>query len=389
VTTASEVIDVDELMELVSQGFVRIGHHPDDDRYLILSYTKMAVGHEWTPTLRECRGLILLNDQENLGDAKVLARPFAKFFNAHEPEASWLEELGGSTKCLATDKNDGSLGVGFIAPDGEWAIATRGSFASEQAVHATKILRTRYRDAPMWMFTGADISDATFTPLYEIVYPDNRIVIDYGDMDDLVFLGLRSIGNGGTYVPFTPENWWPGPHAEVLSDTTLADALALPDRENREGMVLHVQVSGLDWRMVKVKQEDYVRLHRIVTGLSERTVWERYDELGYGEAFHWFATNVDTEHADWACTVLDRIQDGAYAHEDWAKATADLFHVQTDNRGDFARKVNASISDKNLRAGVFLAYDNNLDRLNKWANLCVRPSGNSKIGSPVGREVSE
>lgn len=141
--------------------------------------------------------------------------------------------------------------------------------------------------------------------------------------------------------------------------------------------------------MVKVKQEDYVRLHRIVTGLSERTVWERLNEDGLVEATHWIYDNLDAEHAEWAADVLDDQWHRKNHHKTWAESTARLLETGTDNRGDFARKVNASISDKNLRAGVFLAYDNNLDRLNKWANLCVRPSGNSRIGSPVGREVSE
>lgn len=58
---------------------------------------------------------------------------------------------------------------------------------------------------------------------------------------------------------------------ERFECATLADALALPPRPNAEGIVVRCLNTG---GMVKIKQEDYVALHRIVTGLTARTVWE-------------------------------------------------------------------------------------------------------------------
>lgn len=43
----------------------------------------------------------------------------------------------------------------------------------------------------------------------------------------------------------------------------------------------------------------------------------------------------------------------------------------------------------NERAGIFLAYDKNLDRLRKWAHASVRPDGNAKVGSPVGGHIQD
>ena len=43
----------------------------------------------------------------------------------------------------------------------------------------------------------------------------------------------------------------------------------MPPRSNAEGVVVR---TGLD--MVKIKQEDYVALHRILTMTSARMVWE-------------------------------------------------------------------------------------------------------------------
>lgn len=139
-------------------------------------------------------------------------------------------------------------------------IATRGSFASEQAIHGTAVLRERY---------------ATFRPpegvtvLFEVIFPANRIVVDYRDLDDLVLLGAVDIATGAD-VPAS-EIAWPGPCATRFACATLADALALPPRENAEGIVVHMLETG---QRVKIKQADYVALHRILTTTTARTVWE-------------------------------------------------------------------------------------------------------------------
>lgn len=59
---------------------------------------------------------------------------------------------------------------------------------------------------------------------------------------------------------------------ESFGRMTYAEALALPlDRPNREGYVIRNAVTG---ERVKLKQEDYLQLHRIVFGLSTRRVYE-------------------------------------------------------------------------------------------------------------------
>jgi len=42
-------------------------------------------------------------------------------------------------------------------------------------------------------------------------------------------------------------------------------------RPNAEGVVVRDLGTG---NMLKIKQEDYVRLHRIISGLTDRTVWQ-------------------------------------------------------------------------------------------------------------------
>jgi RNA ligase len=208
-----------------------------------------------------CRGLIVDDDDT------VLARPWRKFFNHTErPD----DVLALDAPVEVTDKADGSLAILYPTPDGP-AIATRGSFASEQAQHASALYRERY--AGNWQPT------AGWTYLFEIIYPANRIVLDYGSQDDLVLLGAVEIATGTAAGPLDPVgDGWPGPRTEVHAYRTLAEALAAEPRPNAEGLVVRYlpdagnQLAGT---MVKLKQADYVVLHRIVTGLTGRRLWER------------------------------------------------------------------------------------------------------------------
>lgn len=270
-----DILDIVELNNAISDGLVRQRQHPDDPRLLIFNYTeKTQYEKAWSHVTRTCRGLIV-----DWNDGTVLARPWPKFFNVGEHD-----DLDMAARVQVTDKLDGSLGILYTAPDGRPAIATRGSFESEQALHATALYRERYegRWEPL----------PGHTYLFEIVYPANRIVLDYSGLDDLVLLGVVDTDTGHPYGP-GHALVWPGRRAETFDSTTLADALAIPPRPNAEGLVVRYVDTG---QMVKIKQDDYVRLHKIVTGLSERGVWEH---LAGGGTIEQLAETVPDEFHGW------------------------------------------------------------------------------------------
>lgn len=249
----NDLFDQSLLGEMISGGFVRVQHHPDLP-LSIFNYTeKAAYEHVWNLVTTTCRGLITNRDT---GD--VVARPFGKFFNYGERLAA---ELDLAAPVVVSDKADGSLGVLYSVPSG-WAVATRGSFTSDQARHATALFNERYAD---WQ------PPEGVTVLFEIVYPDNRIVLDYDGMDDLILLGAIDTDTGGTAHPLLTADW-PGPRVEVFPYSSLAEALAAESRPNAEGLV--VRFVDTDQR-VKLKQADYVAMHRIVTGFTARRLWER------------------------------------------------------------------------------------------------------------------
>jgi len=252
----NDLIDSADLERGINDKLINVRAAHDGQRIYNYSDAALYTPGAWdNPAVRQCRGLI--TDP----DGFVVARPWAKFFNHGQAEAGVLD-LAAPVE--VTDKMDGSLGIIHIDESGNLRVASRGSFESDQAYHATDWLTARG-----WALTNVDV----FTPLVEIIYPANRIVCDYGDRDELVLLGGVHIATGEYYGPDATAQLvsWPGTRTEVFQYATLHDALAAPPRPGAEGLC--VRYRGVP-RIVKIKQDDYIALHRIVTGLSERTVWQ-------------------------------------------------------------------------------------------------------------------
>jgi RNA ligase len=246
----NDVLDRELLDAMIAGGYVSVTCDPSQ-RYRIFNYTASAQYQRyWNDVTRTCRGLIVGPDDI------VVARPFVKFFNYGEPDVP----AAHGPVCV-TDKADGSLGI-VHRRDGRLHVATRGSFTSDQALHATDVLTNRYAKFD---------PDPALTYLVEIVYPENRIVVDYGGLDDLVLLGAVDVASGRSVPLDAAACAWPGPVVDMFDFESFDEVLAAGPRDNREGVVVHYTEPDV---RVKVKYDEYVRLHRIVTGLSTLTVWE-------------------------------------------------------------------------------------------------------------------
>lgn len=315
--TLEDLFPPDLLSEMVNSGYVRVTPHPSLPLDIYNYSEKAQYDRAWNPVTRTCRGLIV---ERSTG--KVMARPFPKFFNHGEPQAAVLDL---TEPVCVTDKADGSLGILYPAIDG-WSIATRGSFTSEQAVHATLVFRNRY---------GWWSPPEGMTALFEIVYPANRIVVDYQGLDDLILLGFVNIETGKTMPPGNGYQWG-GPVVQTFPYDTFADALAAEPRPGKEGLVVHFAKSD---QRVKLKQEEYVKLHRIVTGLSARTVWEHLRDGGLvadlieplPDEFHQWVKDVANELRSKAQAIHFEVEDV------YREVMADLPEGWT--RKDFALKV--------------------------------------------------
>jgi len=265
-----EIVHLDLFKQMLDTGYIRSQVHPNYPELVIFNYTEAAqFDRVWNAATNVCRGLIVRLESGAFDDAEVVARPFNKFHNLNTeyvPE-TMEENLHGVP--LVTAKLDGSMGVVYFY-DGQYWVATRGSFDSDQARWATAWYRARAGE-PSW---PADI-----TPVCEIIYAANRIVVDY-DFEGLVLLSMIDNETGREIPREELEMWARINNLEVVEkfDKTLAECAA-EDISGEEGYVLTYS-NGVK---VKVKFNEYVRLHRILTGLNPKTVWEMLSQ-GQDEA---------------------------------------------------------------------------------------------------------
>ena len=215
----------------------------------LFTYTNQCTySKAWNPFTLSARGLILDTEAK-----RVAAYPFPKFFNYGETE--WRPDP--AMPFTVTEKLDGSLGIVFHN-NGRWRVATKGSFFSEQAQWAERWLAGK--EAPL--VPG-------FTYLFEIIYPENRIVVPYS-FSGMVLLSAYNPDGWEIARVKLPDGFRKvGLAAEGASiDDLLAAAKSL--KADKEGFV----VRWGDGHRVKIKGDEYCRLHRLISGVTPLAVWE-------------------------------------------------------------------------------------------------------------------
>jgi len=317
--------DLNILEDYISKGLVVAQTHPTLPLSIYNYSRECQYNGMWDDITLNCRGLVL--DTEG----NVVAKPFPKFFNyeEHKPEDIPNEYFE------IYEKVDGSLGIFFYYEEelsderryniwfnnnyetgmerffdpnnlpnfddpyyeptpkikGEWHMATRGSFTSEQAIKGMEIAKKYNYDK---------ICVPGYTYLFEIIYPENRIVVDYGKEERLVLLGVMNRrGEEFPYEEMVDEGW-----DIVMKYKTWGEDWETLKKEiskDNEGYV--IRFSG-GMRM-KIKGEEYVRLHRILTNFSTKDIWEL---LRNNEQLEPFLDRVPDEFDAWVKEVVRDLQ---------------------------------------------------------------------------------
>jgi RNA ligase len=287
-----EILDPAELGRLVAENYITARDHPTLP-YKILNYTpKTQFDRHWTTETELSRGLMY-----DTRDGTIVGRGFSKFFNWGEREVVIPDE-----PFVAYEKLDGSLGLSYVDADGLPSVATRGSFTSYQAKRATQILRSKYAHTLDKILTLGKV-----TLCLEIILPEYRIVVDYEGREDLVLLAAFDLETGQEIDLDAPPIAALGfPLAQRYTATTLEEAHELiegPLFENAEGVVVRF-AGGL---RLKLKREEYLRLHRIVTGITPRRIWQMLKE-GSPPIGRLFA-GTPAPFQEWARTEIAKIED--------------------------------------------------------------------------------
>jgi T4 RnlA family RNA ligase len=278
------MLSLSTLEKYHADGLLHKQTHPTLDLTIWNYSPKTQYELLWDEITLSCRGLVT----DSYGE--IVSRPFKKFFNYEELKKEDIP----NEHFTVYEKMDGSFGALFNY-NNQWVFSSRGSFASEQAIRGFEILNKYHNYQHL-------SPDNTY--LFEIIYPENRIVVNYGDDEKVVLLGVFHTISGDEVDIHNGSFDLLGLHVvNRYNGITNFDLLKSMIPNTNEGYVVRFQ-NGL---RMKIKGEEYIRLHRIVTNISSRDIWEH---LKYEKPLD---------------EILDRVPDEFY---DWVKSTVVEFQTQ-------------------------------------------------------------
>lgn len=234
-----------------------------DGEYCLFKYN-MIESDMSLKICQEARGSIFWFN-EDIGKWECVCHPFDKFFNVGESNAV---EVDWDSSYI-TEKVDGSL-IKFWFHNGVWHISTNGTIDAYKAEvegfdktitfgelvdkvlgeEKEKFLDSLYRDC---------------IHMFELISPENRLVVDYGKQRALYYLSSREKGNDKEFQMWTPEIEYMLPLRVHLPyvyhfdsfDEMIECAKTLSKRE--EGFV----VCDKDYNRIKVKGAAYLEAFKI------------------------------------------------------------------------------------------------------------------------------
>ena len=296
-------IDLAAFRVAEAAGLLTCRPHPTLD-LVIWNYTpRCQFEGTWNEVTMQARGLVTQLD------GTIVARPFHKFFGPEQTE-QYVGPLPDEP-FEVTEKVDGSLGICFYHQD-QWIVATRGSFISEQALHAQTLF-------DQYIKQRNGMPSPEYTYLYEIVYKANRIVVDYGDIDELVLLAIIHTETG---MERHEREYRDSPfrvakrYSSIRNAAELARLITEHDGQNEEGFVVRYR-SGL---RVKYKLAEYTRLHYLLTGITSRTIWEY---LSTNQPLSLLLEHVPDEFYRWVTKTVERLQEQCRAIKSVAQSIYD------------------------------------------------------------------
>jgi RNA ligase len=378
----------------IAAGYVTRKQHPTLPLSIYTYGRSCQYENHWTPVTTRTRGLVVDDT-----DGRIVAHCLPKFFAAAMHGNYDFAPPLPDEPFQVFDKVDGSLGIVFHYA-GRWHAASKGSFVSEQAKWAQAWLDDADPDR---------LLEPGSTYLAEIVYPENRIVVNNGDERTLVLLAVYDADGREHPVGSYEDEWrklggrvvrsWrslPLPElARLAEENTKLDGTAATGTD-AEGWVVRF-LSGI---RVKLKYAEYARLHKALTGTNARDVWrylgaERFGAtlepkslaqvLGCspaeaaqlagipGGALSKLLEQVPDEFDVWVRGVQSELE-ARFAElvGDVADAYDGIKHLGGD-RAQFA-KAAQQIEDRTVRAAMFLVLDGRPFDTLAWKAIRPEPS---------------
>lgn len=275
---------------------------------------------------------------------KILCHPYNKFWNLGESLAASIDW----STARVQDKLDGSLMLLYWHEG--WQVASSGSpraggsYGKESGTFADKFWSV-FRDNGMAL---PDQSDRGVGFFFELVSPDNRIVVKY-EGARLILHGARDLRTEleverGWLEDIAEENGWPIVNEHPLRTAEEVDeAVRALDPVKGEGFIV---VDGA-FNRVKIKSPRYVALHKLRDRTSVGAIIDLWKQGEVEELLTYFP-----EYERDVLDVTSRLE----------RACEDAYNAYSENRSAVSRKAYAAAVKDRVWSGIaFKLLDNNAD----------------------------
>jgi len=296
-TYLNDVVDASRFEDFVNRGLIDSRPHESNPLLRVFAYAKrVQFDGIWTPETRLARGLILEFTSENdFQNARIVGRGIPKFFTIEQvQEGDWT-----ATKLVDDDENvtvdehpvipwdepafvanklNGALGLGYVDPAGKIAVSTKGSFASIEAGVASRLITEKLEDSEKQVNL---FIQSGYTPLFEIITPERPHPIDYGNLEDLIYLGY--VNNADGYFNPAEESHLFAQLSFTIADNmpydTLREAVDADYKPNTEGMVVTINDSNGNQHLYKVKPQEYLELRKLFYSLDAKGLKRNLEKM--------------------------------------------------------------------------------------------------------------
>lgn len=232
----------------------------EEEDFVLFKYNQISSDFS-LPEVQEARGIILDAKQ----NYKVVCRPFFKFFNYGEELAADIDW----NSAVISEKMDGSLiKLWFSDRLQRWIFSTNGTiFARNAELYGVCPIGETFEDLATHAFedhySPSDLTvcfDSRYSYIFELVSPFNRIVVPY---EETKLYYLTSFNNDtGEEVDLGKDLSFDKPKRYKFSSLDETLEFVKSDSFNNfknEGFVVSDKYSN----RIKIKTEDYLRVHRL------------------------------------------------------------------------------------------------------------------------------
>lgn len=237
---------------------------------VLLKYSPAVYETGWNKLALVSRGKVIDYKYKTM-----ITYPFDKFFNLNEV-ASTKEEriralISNAADIYVSDKKDGTM-IAVSRYNDKPLITTTGAFENIYIDLADKLLQQYpdlYNDFP-----------AGYTMLFELIAPESHQCVYYGDERKLILIGIRSHETLNLLSRKDMEDTAKDYGLEVTEqenmnlDEMLSHVADL--NTNKEGWVIRIRQKNGSEEMVKLKYDEYFKIHCIQSGISPKRFYNLY-----------------------------------------------------------------------------------------------------------------